>query len=118
MNQDRCGFEITTATEKTGRISVFGDEHWTSDRVERCFKAYKAYSEKVHYRAKVVEIEDHKGTLLVVWDACPRQWQIDLFEIAWREQGECNLEHQRLVDGKYQRCVDGKYLPVEVDQKP
>lgn len=73
------------------------------DRLERLSRVYgyvMALADRhavEHFIEKVTQIHDHKGTLIVFWNAVPGEAEKDYFVQAWASKigdGSTNVEHE------------------------
>lgn len=86
-------------------------------RVHAAYSKYVlSYYEKNRFNpyveedAKIVQLHDHEGLLLVNWSSCPTEEQMKRIESAWGYCGEDVVSHyitnvEALNEDTYEECV-------------
>jgi hypothetical protein len=63
------------------------------DRIQLVLNLYNYFTKDLNY-TEVIEIEDHKGDLIILWEEKPTLEDKLLFKEIWEFLGEINVSHK------------------------
>ena len=72
---------------------------------------FHPWSEETREDAKIIQLHDHKGLLMVNWSSCPTEEQMKRIESAWGYCGEDVVSHyitsvESLNEDSYRDCLE------------